>query len=618
MIRVLSYNISWRSMIIGQHNKCPTITEDTGIAYTSCLKNIATFVENNKPYDFVGFQEATNWPYIRRLSNTLSNMNYSYYKEWEREEWETDMVTFYDKKYILDDSESIIIGHMEDTSRPIIILFFQQKICVINVHAGHWRDIYKFDQHLMRTLVNQYARSIDIFLDKLRKYDIIMMGDFNHDLGGNNFRIFNDSFFNEKGGRLLYGINTKPTCCDIYNRSGYVKYASDQVLSTFPLTESTVIQVTNASDHFPIISDITILKQDIIPSTYHNEKIGYDFDGVLHKDVKKADQYGQRHPINFRGPYTPFDKIVDQINDEIRQGYNVYIIIPRTANDQETITKFLEKTFLPEIVRRLKVYYQDRKDKKTIIRDLGINIYYDDSCSKIVELYNGMQSGELPDLHNLFLVRPEDDTWIKITDENVSKECSIKQTTSTISTIQKRYNRTTKMIGGPEISRLNKKIDDKRIGYDFDGVLHISVSEPDEKGIRYIDNLTGPYIPYNRIINQIHKQLLNNYIVCIISSRKESTIEETIQNFLKNTVLEPYINEINVIILPDNMNKVDIIKSQNLYSFYDDNCFNIIHIHNAMKNGLLPNLEQLVLVKPEIDKWVSITDSNIKWECDTY
>ena len=55
--------------------------------------------------------------------------------------------------------------------------------------------------------------------------------------------------------------------------------------------------------------------------------VGFDFDGVIHTEVTKADKYGQRHPICFNNPKTKFDKIIKLINLYHKNNYNIYIII---------------------------------------------------------------------------------------------------------------------------------------------------------------------------------------------------------------------------------------------------------------------------------------------------
>ena len=410
MIKVLSYNVYYESMTINRINSCNPIINDTtnNISYTTCLKNVADFINNNGPYDFVGLQEATNWIHIKQISSVLTNMNDVSYKPSVE-----DIVTFYNKKYTLDDTDNQILGHMEDAGRPMIILFFKQKICVINIHAGHNRDVYKFDSYLLKTLNNSYTASMSTFLNKFKTYNIIMMGDFNDELDNlSSFDILKDPAFGVPNGRKLYGINKKKSCCDdtIAVTGSNLTFAYDHILSTYINNTSNIFIVQIASDHMPIISNISV-----------HQIIGYDFDGVLHKNVGPPDIHGQRHPI--KGPYTPFNKIIDQINRNINNGDTVYIITARSNNskNKNTIKNFLIKTKLP--INNIKIIFTAGQNKSTIINNKKVNEFYDDSCLRIVELYNEIQRGNLPNLRQLFLVEPEKDTIVAIDNQNISLLC---------------------------------------------------------------------------------------------------------------------------------------------------------------------------------------------------
>src|SRR5688572_15095164 len=119
MLKVLSYNIYWEAMTVSAPGTsrlpvCAPVINDAinAISYTTCLRNVATFVDLNAPFDLVGFKEATNWQHIQLLSNTLSRMSTASYKP-DRE----DIVTFYDNKYTLNPATPQLTGHMADTGR---------------------------------------------------------------------------------------------------------------------------------------------------------------------------------------------------------------------------------------------------------------------------------------------------------------------------------------------------------------------------------------------------------------------------------------------------------------------------------------------------------------------
>ena len=58
---------------------------------------------------------------------------------------------------------------------------------------------------------------------------------------------------------------------------------------------------------------------------YPNKKsVGFDFDGVIHKNVNLPDRFGQRHPsVPFNTvPPTKFDKIINIIKIYKQYDYN--------------------------------------------------------------------------------------------------------------------------------------------------------------------------------------------------------------------------------------------------------------------------------------------------------
>ena len=107
------------------------------------------------------------------------------------------------------------------------------------------------------------------------------------------------------------------------------------------------------------------------------------------------------------------------------------------------------------------------------------------------------------------------------------------------------------------------------IGYDFDGVLHISVTRPDRTGqihptpsYRHAPNLL---IPNRRIINQIKQNHNSGMNVYIVTHRRSRRSINTILSFLNRTdVGLGFINSSNIILSRGNKG-------------YDLNRLNIIH-----------------------------------------
>ena len=399
MIKVLSYNIYWKNI--------------------TTVINIAEFIESNSPYDFVSLQEALNWKDIRRLSRALSNMEVVNNKPGIE-----DMVTFYDKnKYILDATNNKILGHMSNIDRPFMILFFNEKLCIINVHADHNGDIKKFDEYLIRTIKDNYSDNTENFVQKLQSYDIVMMGDFNDTLKDNDKHIIlSDPFFNIPNGRTLYGVNKSASCCDS-TMKGKVYSAYDHILSTYQNNNSKVHLIKKASDHLPIIANIYTTESHVLDS--HALNIGYDFDGVLHTNVSSFDSYGQRHPLNYNyiDPKFSFDAIINQIDNEINLGYNIFIVTARDSDSLNTIINFLKTTKLDNKIPVSHIYFTKNQNKINILNKLNINIFYDDSCLRVIELYNANTAGKLPELLEIYLVDPKNKSWKIINDQNISAEC---------------------------------------------------------------------------------------------------------------------------------------------------------------------------------------------------
>ncbi|AYV85519.1 MAG: hypothetical protein Satyrvirus21_3 [Satyrvirus sp.] len=438
MIKILSYNIYYKGTIIKNNRAeikaCNPVLYKNNIIYTSCSKNIIKFIEKNKPYDFVGLQESVRWKNLVGLTPALNSMNVESYKPVDNE-----VVIFYDKKYILDKINNKIKGWMENEHRPFIILFFEQKICLINIHAGHHGDIYKFDGHLEYILnLPLYKNDINKYLEKLQTYDIILMGDLNDNLKkSETFNILKKKFYGIDGGRELYGVNKKLTCCDPSMNSSKLTVSFDHILSSWPTIRSQVVRVKKASDHNPIISTITTKKN-----------IGYDFDGVLHVDVSDPDSEGQRHATSEYGPYRPFSEIINKIENDFGEGYNIYIITAREndKNNREAVKTFINSTKLKKIFDHIKIYYTSNNDKTEIIHQLKINTFYDDSCLRIKELYNSMENNKLPDMEELFFVKPETFSWVIINGQTAKILCNIETSL------------TKKLRSDPSISKINNLV----------------------------------------------------------------------------------------------------------------------------------------------------------------
>jgi hypothetical protein len=134
--------------------------------------------------------------------------------------------------------------------------------------------------------------------------------------------------------------------------------------------------------------------------------------------------------------------------------------------------------------------------------------------------------------------------------------------------------------------------------YDFDGVIHKSVTPPDVYGQRNELPIKN-YTPFTKIINQIKNQQLTNkvYIITARDLGDPKPLEYLTEHNLSN--LEIYYT--------NNQDKSEIIKKLKITEFYDDSILRI----NQTYDAILPNLKKLYLVIPETDNWIEINDDNI-------
>ena len=121
-MKILSYNVSWKSMTGNSTSKiCNNNTNPSDDKYyMNCINNIGIVIDNNSPYDFILLQEASNHKKIIKSSECLQNMSYHTHKSGPER-----MTTFWNKKHKLD---YVIEGEFV-SGRPYHILIFNNLSC---------------------------------------------------------------------------------------------------------------------------------------------------------------------------------------------------------------------------------------------------------------------------------------------------------------------------------------------------------------------------------------------------------------------------------------------------------------------------------------------------------
>ena len=250
-IKVLTYNVAQE--IQKYDNICHKDDK--------CIKNICIFIDATD-CDFIGIQEYSNIAKLREYSKKLDSMRDSHEK-YPPAIKKYGPITFYNEtKYKLDkDCNTMKFGFNGPLGRCVQINFFNNNLCVINVHAGHDKgvnDITTFDMSLKTFLEGKFSeRCKNIFIEKLHKYNIIMLGDMNSDII--NF----DHITIDGVKRKLYGRTLEPTCCtDVKKMNGVnvINFAFDHILTTSSKTIDRKVYkgLEFHSDHNPVISIIRI------------------------------------------------------------------------------------------------------------------------------------------------------------------------------------------------------------------------------------------------------------------------------------------------------------------------------------------------------------------------
>lgn len=377
-IQVFSWNISWEAMT-GTNTRVSgiqCIINDSNV----CLQNVINITKQHILCDFIALQEAEHWNHIFINFNSTHNSVLTEQIINSNSLTTAKLLTFYHKKYILNDKIEGNMHHHE--GRPFMILFFDNnKLCVINLHSGHG-ELKNFDNYVKKSL-NSHVNK-DQLIKKLAYYDIIMMGDFN-EVPHNPHIIFQDPFFIIPGGRKLFGAHNNSTCCNpnIIPDKAYLKTPGDNILYSTPnIILNVLYQTVISSDHAPIKA---IIKTE--------KNIAFNFN----LSIQKAKN-------------TNFNLVINQIKPENK---NFIINLDAKIND---INNFIK---INTINNNTVIVSND------IIAELiskEISYYYESNCKIIKLILNKMKKDpNFKFLYRLYYVNLNNDTIQLVLHDYISK-----------------------------------------------------------------------------------------------------------------------------------------------------------------------------------------------------
>ena len=150
----------------------------------------------------------------------------------------------------------------------------------------------------------------------------------------------------------------------------------------------------------------------------------YDFDGVVHKLMKKGEDIitPHRNPDHsklkkhfttnhlYLKPYL-IKATLQKMRADIYAGIEIYIVSANSKSYQEPIFNLLQSLgiLIPKKNILMTVYPKVKK-----LKQLKINKFYDDSPDNIITLYQEYQNKNLPDLEELIWVWPEKERFYDI------------------------------------------------------------------------------------------------------------------------------------------------------------------------------------------------------------
>ena len=230
-IRILTYNISWQSMVgQAQWKLCNNSTDPNSPRHFSkCIQNVTDLIDSNGPYDIVCLQEASNYKKIISKSKILKQMSMALHKSGPE-----FIVTFWNKNTYHLIKEPLQTEFFP--GRPIQVLEFDNHIKLINIHAGHFN----------KSVLVQKLSSVISSLGSEISDRIIIAGDFNTDIEP----------IIKIAGILFYTSSEKkiPTCCGPGSYTNYFDHVLDSAGPPIKIISPNVNPM--ASDHRPILATL--------------------------------------------------------------------------------------------------------------------------------------------------------------------------------------------------------------------------------------------------------------------------------------------------------------------------------------------------------------------------
>jgi endonuclease/exonuclease/phosphatase family metal-dependent hydrolase len=230
-IKVFSYNVSWENMVGNKKDKM-CIVNNKNICKENIIKNIT-----DDKYDIICLQEIVMDK--KEIEEICMKNGYKYV---ENRSGKEKMITFYNNKMKIIKKYS---GSFE-RGRPWCLILFDNDICVINVHFGHYYGSDEDKKFTIQSYIND--------IPQIEASTYIIAGDFNHDI--------RKIKYNRK--RLKEG-ESKITLCGFGNRLCKNKNGKryDHIMSNKKIVWNKVIKNgknfdIHASDHLAIYAKIKL------------------------------------------------------------------------------------------------------------------------------------------------------------------------------------------------------------------------------------------------------------------------------------------------------------------------------------------------------------------------